>query len=105
LEKNVGLNDSQDPEGSIHIFDEFLTLQTFLRNQQLKILRSFLNEPILIRVKKAKTLNQIKFRKPMPGRLGKISIPTRIQEVFIQAVEMTRYQYCLWPLYVHRNQQ
>jgi hypothetical protein len=51
LEKNVGLNDSQDPEVSIHIFDKFLTLQTFLRNQQLKILRLFLNEPIVIRVK------------------------------------------------------
>jgi hypothetical protein len=33
--------------------------------------------------KKAKTLNQIKFRKLTPGRLRKISIPTRIQEVII----------------------
>jgi hypothetical protein len=37
--------------------------------------------------KKAKTLNQIKFRKPMPGRLRKISIPTRIQGVIIQEGE------------------
>ncbi len=37
--------------------------------------------------KKAKSLSQIKFRKPMPGRLSKISIPTRIQEVIIQEGE------------------
>jgi hypothetical protein len=32
---------------------------------------------------KAKNLNKIKFRKPMSGRLRKISIPTRIQEVIL----------------------
>jgi hypothetical protein len=53
--------------------------------------------------KKAKTLNQIKFREPMPRRLRKISIPTRIQEVIIQEGGMTRYQYCLWPLYISTN--
>ncbi len=37
------------------------------------------------------------------GRLRKISIPTRIQEVIIHEGGMTRYQYCLWPLYIETN--
>jgi hypothetical protein len=51
-------------------------------------------ERILMRVlafKKANTLNQIKFSKPMSGRLRKISMPTRIQEIIIQEGGMTRY--------------
>jgi hypothetical protein len=48
--------------------------------------------------KRANTLNQIKFRKPMSGRLRKISMPTRVQEVIILERGMTRYQHCLWLL-------
>ncbi len=44
--------------------------------------------------KKTKTLNQIKFWKPMSGRLRKISMPTKIQESIIQEGGMNRYQYC-----------
>ena len=39
---------------------------------------------------RANTLNQNKFRKPMSGRLMKISMPTRVQEVIIQEGGMTR---------------
>jgi hypothetical protein len=53
--------------------------------------------------KRANTLNEIKFRKPTSGRLKKISRSTRVQEVIIQEGGMTRYQQCLWPLYISTN--
>jgi hypothetical protein len=52
---------------------------------------------------RANTLNQNKFRKPMSGRLRTISMSTRVQEVIIQERVMTRYQHCLWSLYIPIN--
>jgi hypothetical protein len=51
-----------------------------VRNQ-LKVFERILRR--VLTFKKADTLNQIKFRKPMSGRLRKISMPTRIQEVIL----------------------
>jgi hypothetical protein len=71
-----------------------------VRNE-LKVFERLLRRALAF--KKVNTLNQIKFSKPMSGRLRKISMPTRIQEIFIQEGRMTRYQYCLWPLYISTN--
>jgi hypothetical protein len=60
-------------------------------SNQLKVFERTLRR--VLTFKKANTLNQIKFRKLMSGRLRKISMPTRIQEVVIQEGVMTRYQY------------
>jgi hypothetical protein len=52
-----------------------------VRNQ-LKVFERTLRR--VLALKKAHTLNHIKFRKPLSGRLRKISMPSRIQEVIIQ---------------------
>ncbi len=51
-----------------------------VRNQ-LKVFEMILRRALAF--KKANTINQIKFKKPMSGRLRKISMPTRIQEVIL----------------------
>ena len=59
-----------------------------VRNQ-LKVFERTLRR--VLALKKANILNHIKFRKPLSGRLRKISMPSRIQEVIIQEGGMTRY--------------
>jgi hypothetical protein len=59
-----------------------------VRNQ-LKVFERTLRR--VLALKKAHTLNHLKFRKPLSGRLRKISMPSRIQEVIIQEGGMTRY--------------
>jgi hypothetical protein len=71
-----------------------------VRNQ-LKVFERTLRR--VLAFQRANTLNHIKFRKPMSGRLRKINMPTRVQEVIIQEGGMTRYQHCLWPLYISTN--
>ncbi len=56
---------------------------------QLKVFERTLKR--VLALKKANTLNHIKFRKPLSGRLRKISMPSRIQEVISQEGGMTRY--------------
>jgi hypothetical protein len=46
-----GLNEAKKPEIGIGIFEKKSPPHTFFRNKQLKSLRSFFKEPILIRVK------------------------------------------------------
>jgi hypothetical protein len=71
-----------------------------VRNQ-LKVFERTLRR--VLAFKRANTLRQIKFRKPMSGRLRKISMPTKVQEVNIKEGGITRYQHCSWPLYISTN--
>jgi hypothetical protein len=52
-----------------------------VRNQ-LKVFERTLRR--ILAFERANSLNQVKFRKPMSGRLRRISMPTRVQEVIIQ---------------------
>ncbi len=71
-----------------------------VRNQ-IKVFERTLRR--VLAFKRANILNQVKFRKPMSGRLRKISMPTRVQEDIIQEGGITRYQHCLWSLYISTN--
>jgi hypothetical protein len=96
VRKNLKIDDKR---AAVELWRAKVPIST-VRNQ-LKMFERTLRR--VLAFKRANTLNQIKFRKPMSGRLRKISMPTRVQEVIIQEVGMTRYQQCLWSLFISTN--